>query len=215
MRAHREVIDLEQRINGRTNTVARRFDRVCEVLTDLGYLEGKGDHMTVTDAATVLTRLYSESDLLAAQCIRDGIWSDLEPAELAGVASAVVFESRKLDDDEPVALPRGITGSTISTMLRMWESLHEVERRHQLSITRKPDPGFALVMQRWASGASLQTLLLSTDITAGDFVRWTRQTIDLLGQIAQATPREDPVHDRAMIAADLLNRGVVSYSSQI
>jgi len=70
-------------------------------------------------------------------------------------------------------------------------------------------------MQRWASGTSLQSLLLSTDITAGDFVRWTRQTIDLLGQIAQATSRDDPLHDRAMIAADLLNRGVVSYSSQL
>jgi ATP-dependent RNA helicase HelY len=159
--------------------------------------------------------LYSESDLLAAQCIRDGIWGELEPADLAGVASAVVFESRKLDEDEPVALPRGVAGSTISTMLRIWEGLHEVERKHQLSITRKPDPGFAVVMQRWASGTSLQSLLLSTDITAGDFVRWTRQTIDLLGQIAQASSRDDPLHDRAVIAADLLNRGVVSYSSQL
>jgi ATP-dependent RNA helicase HelY len=212
MRAHREVVDLEQRINGRTNTVARRFDRVCDVLTELGYLEGKGDQMKVTDSASVLSRLYSESDLLAAQCIRDG---ELEPADLAGVASAVVFESRKLDEDEPVALPRGVAGSTISTMLRIWEGLHEVERKHQLSITRKPDPGFAVVMQRWASGTSLQSLLLSTDITAGDFVRWTRQTIDLLGQIAQASSRDDPLHDRAVIAADLLNRGVVSYSSQL
>ncbi len=215
MRAHREVVDLEQRINGRTNSVARRFDRVCDVLTELGYLEGKGDQMRVTEAASVLSRLYSESDLLAAQCIRDGIWGELEPADLAGVASAVVFESRKMDDDEPIALPRGVAGSTISTMLRIWEGLHEVERTHHLSITRKPDPGFAVVMQRWASGTSLQTLLLSTDITAGDFVRWTRQTIDLLGQIAQATAREDPLHDRAVIAADLLNRGVVSYSSQL
>ena len=53
-------------------------------------------------------------------------------------------------------------------------------------------------------------MLTSNDITAGDFVRWTRQVIDLLGQIAQALPGSDPRSRTAREAADLLTRGVIA-----
>ena len=36
---HRDTQTLERRIESRTNTIARQFDRVCDVLTTLGYLE--------------------------------------------------------------------------------------------------------------------------------------------------------------------------------
>jgi ATP-dependent RNA helicase HelY len=63
---------------------------------------------------------------------------------------------------------------------------------------------------RWAQGASLLTVLTNNDITAGDFVRWTRQVIDLLGQIAQALDAEDPRARTARSAADVLSRGVIA-----
>ena len=50
---------------------------------------------------------------------------------------------------------------------------------------------------------------------AGDFVRWIRQVIDLLGQVAQAVDPADPMRDTAHAAADLVNRGVVAYSSSV
>ena len=38
----RDAATLRRRVETRTNTVARQFDRVCEVLTALGYLAGDG-----------------------------------------------------------------------------------------------------------------------------------------------------------------------------
>lgn len=38
-RLQRDTKQLERRIEGRTNTIARTFDRICALLTDLGYLE--------------------------------------------------------------------------------------------------------------------------------------------------------------------------------
>ena len=46
-------------------------------------------------------------------------------------------------------------------------------------------------------------------------VRWIRQVIDLLGQVAQAVDPADPMRDTARFAADLVNRGVVAYSSSV
>jgi ATP-dependent RNA helicase HelY len=60
--------------------------------------------------------------------------------------------------------------------------------------------------------------LRESDMQAGDFVRWTKQVIDLLGQVADATLSADDEAAQetgrtARAAADLLRRGVVAYSS--
>ena len=48
----------------------------------------------MTADGRLLARIYSESDLLVAECLRTGAWNGLAPAELAAVLSAVVYESR-------------------------------------------------------------------------------------------------------------------------
>ena len=62
----RETEQIRQRAESRTHTIAREFDRVCEVLDVLGYLDGD----TVTPAGQRLARIYSELDLVAAECLR-------------------------------------------------------------------------------------------------------------------------------------------------
>ena len=53
-------------------------------------------------------------------------------------------------------------------------------------------------------------MLTSNDVSAGDFVRWTRQVIDVLEQISQAAS-DSQVTAAAREAADALDRGVVSF----
>lgn len=215
MRAKREMRDLEQRVEGRTNTIARRFDRICSVLEELGYLEGSGDATRVTAEGTLLMRLYAEADLLTARCLQSGAWVDLAPADLAAACSALVFEARVADANESPRLPRGAVRQALERMDAERDVLVETERRHRLEPTRALDAGFAWATHRWSSGASLQSVLDDQEITAGDFVRWTRQVIDLLGQITQALPIDDPLRATALQAADSLNRGVVSTVSTL
>ncbi|MHB1166625.1 MAG: DEAD/DEAH box helicase [Candidatus Nanopelagicales bacterium] len=214
-RADRQARDLERRVDGRTNSIAKRFDRVCEVLTELGYLTSSGNSAQVTDPGRMLMRLYTEADLIAAQSIREGAWSSLDPAELAAVCAAVVYEARGADDDAPSAMPTVAVRTAIERLRGLHEELADLESRHGLAITRRPDPGLVDSAYRWAKGANLLEVLTHADTTAGDFVRWTRQVIDLLGQVAQAVDADDPVRDTAHAAADLVNRGVVAYSASV
>jgi ATP-dependent RNA helicase HelY len=214
-RTARQIRDLERRVDGRTNSIAKRFDRVCEVLTDLQYLTTAGDDARVTASGRTLMRLYTESDLLAAQSLLDDNWAGLTPAELAAVCSAVVYESRGPDEDAVAPSPTPRIRAAVEDLGRLWAELHELESRHGLDISRRPDAGLVDATYRWASGANLLQVLTHSDITAGDFVRWSRQVIDLLGQIAQALEPGDPVRDAANAAADLVNRGVVAYSSAV
>lgn len=66
----------------------------------------------------------------------------------------------------------------------------------------------------WASGKGLDEVLREAEMPAGDFVRWCKQVIDVLGQIAAAAPGAgSTVPKNARKAVDELLRGVVAYSS--
>jgi len=183
-RQQKEVDDLERQINSRSHVIARTFDRVCAVLDELGYLDGD----TVTADGQRLSRLYSELDLVAAECIRRGVWDGLNPAELAACVSVLSFESRKQSDDvEPARLPGGPVRDVLTAMGRTWAELDQLERRNGLSFLREPDSGFVWAAYRWVRGAKLEDVLDSVPgLTPGDFVRSVKQLIDLLDQIAAA-----------------------------
>ena len=210
-RAQRQIQDLDRRIATRTHSIARQFDRVCETLVDLGYLQGEGDNLQITESGRMLGGLYSESDLLIAQCLKAGQWNNLQPHELAAVVACVVYQSRRSEGDVRPAVPGGPIESAVDELFRTWATLSDVERAHKLGPGPEPDAGLAWAIYRWAKGASLLTILTSNDVSAGDFVRWTRQVIDVLGQVQQAAtdPALREIADRAASAID---RGVVGYA---
>jgi ATP-dependent RNA helicase HelY len=183
-RQKKEADDLERQIGARSHVIARTFEKVCAVLDDLGYLDGD----TVTPAGQRLTRLYSELDLLVAECLRRGLWDGLNPAELAACVSVLSFESRKAPQDAgPARLPKGPVHEVLTEMARTWGELDHLEQRHGLSFLREPDPGFVWAAYRWVRGAKLEDVLDSVPgLTPGDFVRAVKQLIDLLDQIAAA-----------------------------
>ena len=66
-------------------------------------------------------------------------------------------------------------------------------------------------MHAWARGMSLDSVLSDADMAAGDFVRWAKQTIDLLDQLSIVA--EPDVAVTARKALDAVRRGIVAYSS--
>jgi ATP-dependent RNA helicase HelY len=202
---------LERRVAGKTSSIGRTFDSVCDVLTALGYLDGE----TVTATGSQLARVYSEADLLVVECLRSGAWDQLSAAELAAVASTLVYENRRPDESVP-RVPSGAVQSALGDMTRIWARLTEEESRHRLSFLRQPDAGFTWAAWRWASGGRLEQVLGDDpDLTAGDFVRWCKQLVDLLSQIALVAPSGSPVRATSRAAIDAVRRGVVAYSSVV
>ncbi len=206
-RLEREAEAAERRVAGRTHVIARTFDRVCAVLDELSYTDGD----TVTAEGRRLAVLYTELDLLVAECLRRGLWDGLGPAELAACVSALTFESRRPDDMSPPRLPQGKVREVLTSMVRVWGELDGIEKEHQLSFLREPDLGFAWTAHAWARGRPLEQVL-SPDLTPGDFVRAVKQLIDLLDQVA-AAGAAGAVAGAARRAIGALRRGVVAYSS--
>jgi len=220
-RLSREHHALVRRIEGRTSSIARVFDTVCEILTRTGHLvldpgeEGDLGGTRVTAAGQTLRRLYAESDLLVARCLQAGAWDGLGPAELAAAVSAVVFEARReeLSAGRPVpGGPQGRLARALDATVRQWSELTDLEAEHGITATRPIDLGLVDPVHRWASGRTLSSVLAGTDLAAGDFVRWCKQVIDLLDQVGQASTSPD-TRGTARRAVTALRRGVVAYSS--
>jgi ATP-dependent RNA helicase HelY len=207
-RLEREVASLEASVAARSHVISRTFERVCAVLEHLGYLQDAA----VTPDGRRLADLYTELDLLAAECLRRGLWDGLDPAELAASVSVLTFESRQSDDDGPPRMPAGPVRDVIASMVTLWGELDDVEKSNQLSFMRPPDLGFAWAAHAWARGKPLETVL-GMKLTPGDFVRAVKQLMDLLGQIAVAAGPGSPLASTAHAAVDALRRGVVAYTS--
>jgi ATP-dependent RNA helicase HelY len=201
----RDAKTLQRRVDQRTNTVARQFDRVCDVLETLGYLADDD----VTDLGRPLRRIYSELDLVVAEALRLGVLSGLAPAGLAAALSTLVYEARRPEDIVSARVPGGDAQRAIDDLERLWRELSEVEREHRLDFLRRPDPGLAWAAYRWTEGDELGEVLGESDLTAGDFVRWIKQLIDLCGQVADAAG-EGPLRHTARDVVRRIRRGVVA-----
>jgi ATP-dependent RNA helicase HelY len=210
LKLERDTANQRRRIETRTNTVARQFDRVCEVLRVLGYL----DDDVVTPDGKRLQRVYSELDLLISECLRERVWDGLEPADLAAVVSGLTFESRSSDDSPAPLLPNRQVLEVTERMNSLCTELKQLEREHRLNYLRVPDFGFAHAVWSWVHGATLDDVLRETEMAAGDFVRAMKQLIDVMAQVADASGPGD-LRDTVRAALTELRRGVVSYTSVV
>ncbi|MGI9124306.1 MAG: DEAD/DEAH box helicase, partial [Mycobacterium sp.] len=224
LRVERDNEQIRGKVSAATNSLARTFDRIVGLLSERGYIASGGDDgdPRVTDDGRLLARIYSESDLLVAECLRTGLWKGLAPAELAAVLSAMVFESRGSDGPTPVHhidMPTPAVRRALAETRRLADQLRADEAGHRLTPSREPDEGFAPAVFRWATTGDLAAALDASDVagsgtplSAGDFVRWCRQVLDLLDQVRNAAP--DPgVRKAAKRAIDDVRRGVVAVDS--
>ncbi len=217
-RLRRTVQSLRRQIDTRTGTVARVFDRVVEVLTALEYVRVAQGRTVLTDAGRVMRRIYGERDLLVAEALRQNLWSGLDAPSLAALASCLVYEprgdaARQGGQASARGLPRGAFREALEATTALWSRLDDLEQDHRLPGSEPPATGLALAMHSWARGVALDRVLGEADLAAGDFVRWTKQVIDLLDQLSTVAGGAAELARTARAARDALHRGIVSYSS--
>ena len=209
-RVQREVDDLRTKVKGRSESLARRFDRVLRILEAGGELEG----WQLTDWGERLARLFHESDLLIIESLRQGLLDDLDPASLAGLVSVFTYEHRSPEPAPAPWFPSAKVRRRWLDIEALARELNAVEEETGLTVTRPPDPTFVAVAFAWAAGEGFAEVVEDEELSGGDFVRNIKQLIDLLRQMGDAA--EDPATGAAcQAAADALFRGVVAASSTV
>jgi ATP-dependent RNA helicase HelY len=200
-----QLAGVDRRIRVRTETLARRFDRVLAVLQDLGYVDG----WAVTDKGRTLARIYGEGDVLVGELLAAGLLEGLSPPEAAALISTVVYEARERNP-LPGRLPTALTAERHEALERIWRRVRRTEDEHQVQLCRELESGFATPVFHWAEGRPLEEVLRETEMAAGDFVRNCKQLLDLLRQIEEVAEGETTAIVGEARRAVL--RGVVAYT---
>ncbi len=209
LRLERENGQVERRMATRTNTIAAHFDKICLVLESLGYLE---DGVRVTEQGRRLARIYTELDLVAAECLRAGLFDELTHPQLAAVLASFVYEARRSDGFEHrPRMPDAMTAHVMTEVRKVWREVSLLERDHRLERGPEPDIGFSEAAYGWAAGRPLAEVLAESGLTAGDFVRWVRQVLDFADQIGQAAGR-GAVRQTTHALTRSMRRGVVDFT---
>jgi ATP-dependent RNA helicase HelY len=213
-RLERDIARLERRVRGRSESLARQFDRVLRVLEAWEYVDG----WSLTEWGDLLARLYAEGDLIIAESLREGLLDDLSPADVGALVSCFTYERRGPEGVGPVPPARWPTRELATRWReidRIARELNHNEDDAGLPETRTPDPGFVSYVHNWVAGHDLADVLESDEMmTGGDFVRHVKQCIDLLRQLGEVAPKPATA-EAARAAADACFRGVIVASSVV
>ena len=200
-----QLAGVDRRIRVRTETLARRFDRVLAVLQDLGYVDG----WTITEKGRTLARIYGEGDVLVGELLGAGLLEELSPSEAAAVISTVVYEARERNP-LPGQLPTEAAAQRYEALQRIWRRIRRTEDEHPVQLCRELEAGFATPVFHWAEGKALEEVLRETEMAPGDFVRNCKQLLDLLRQIEEVA--DGSTAEIVGEARRAVLRGVVAYT---
>ena len=208
--------------------LSRQLGHRVAVLEQLGFLSD----WSLTPSGRRLARIYHEADLLIAEALGSDVLAGAEPAVVAGVLSAVVFEPRRARRLSPAIRATGAAdrrshlqdrlgdkrtaelASRCEAVQALGERVRAVEEAHLVPRTRQPAAGLATAVASWARGASFATALGVAardvgDLAPGDFVRTMKSVADLAQQVSH-TADDTGVAAAAREAVGLLLRGVVA-----
>jgi ATP-dependent RNA helicase HelY len=169
--------------------------------------------VVVTPTGQKLRRIYGEKDLLTALSLQKGAFGDVDAAELAALATVLVYQAKREERGVRPKLPSVSLEVAMDIIIRQWSELTDLEESERLPQTGEPELGLVWPMYKWAKGKHLQLALNGTELAAGDFVRWTKQVIDLLDQLAKVPDLPGGLRRRCIEAIGLIRRGVVAYSA--
>jgi ATP-dependent RNA helicase HelY len=206
---NRELEATLSQIEGRTNQVARTFDRICVLLMTIGYIDEVEEDLVVLEHGRKLARIYGERDLLIAEAVREKLWDDLDAPGIAAMAAVLVYEARRDEEFEP-RIPKGAFAGRLEATVDLWHDLEGLAKANRLPASSPLDPGICYAIHRWATGARLDTVLDAADLLPGDFIRWCKQIIDLLEQLSSVA--DGKLAGTAKDAIEKVKRGIVAYS---
>ncbi|MCW5879618.1 MAG: hypothetical protein KIS91_01550 [Anaerolineae bacterium] len=210
-----EFLDAEvEKAEYRARRGARRFvRRLEEVLSRFGYVIND----RVTRRGKWLERIFSTNALTLAEMLNRRLLDDLSPEEVAEVVSWFAFD-RDPQEAPLLRLPPPVLRAR-REIFELHDAVLRAEAQAGVAQSEFLPERFYGVALRWAQGATLAEAAALMGLDEGDVVSGLQKTIDLLGQLRDATayaaPRATPLTAKLRTAERLLRHGVIETAYQM
>src|SRR6059036_1506699 len=221
-REWRELEALTERLGVRQRALEQQRDaywheflRVVEVLEQFGAVRDR----RLEPRGRLIAGLRHDNELLVAEGVFRGVFTDLNAAEAAAVCSALIEEARSgeaaIARDFLKKRPR--LRRKLDQLESLANTIHEAQRAHHLRLPLAVHAGFMPAVYRWASGEDDWGAIVEESFGGheGDLIRAMRRLIDLLRQLAES-PEVPPETARLLAqVARIIDRSIVLESALI
>jgi antiviral helicase SKI2 len=214
IKAH--IAELRQALSDQNLQLLPDYEQRIRVLADLGFVDNDS---RILLKGKVAAEIHSADELVLTELILDNVLADYDPAEIAALLSAFVFQEKT--ESVPTltaALERGR-----EAIVRISEKVNAVQTAHQVILSSddsndfvsRPRFGLTEVVYEWARGMPFKNITDLTDVLEGTIMRTITRLDETCREVKNAARIiGDPTLYRKMDAAqELIKRDITAVAS--
>ncbi|KAK4456392.1 NUC185 domain-containing protein [Cladorrhinum samala] len=211
-----QIDQLRQSLSDQNLQLLPDYEQRIQVLKDLSFID---DETRIQLKGKVACEIHSGDELVLTELILENVLADYEPAEIAALLSAFVFQEKT--DSEPkltTNLERGM-----KKIVELSEKVNEVQVRHQVIQTSeesndfvsKPRFGLMEVVYEWARGVSFKNITDLTDVLEGTIVRTITRLDETCREVKNAARiiGDPELYQKMTVAQELIRRDITAVAS--
>ncbi|MGM9991808.1 MAG: DEAD/DEAH box helicase [Candidatus Bruticola sp.] len=205
LKAVKRKEEIEELIERSRTSYWRQFVALEAVLSDVGYIV---DHRPTWEGIMAAS-LRASNILLLGEIILSGILDELEPAELAGVASSLVLGDARVAMMKPLE-PSKKAEWTIKAICAIASDVEALQERYDVHVPVLINSTFSGITEFWCLGTSWQDVReFLGEENEGDLIKVMRRTLDILRQFEHAPHVSERLAGLCREAEALLDRDEV------
>ncbi|KAK1758129.1 NUC185 domain-containing protein [Echria macrotheca] len=192
------------------------YEQRIQVLKDLSFID---DGSRIQLKGKVACEIHSGDELVLTELILENVLAEYEPAEIAALLSAFVFQEKT----ESVPLLSGKLEKGMKTIIEISEKVNAVQTLHQViqsseesnDFASRPRFGLMEVVYEWARGMSFKNITDLTDVLEGTIVRTINRLDETCREVKNAARiiGDPELYQKMAAAQEMIRRDITAVAS--
>lgn len=210
------ISQLRQSLSDQNLQLLPDYEQRIQVLNDLNFIDVDS---RIQLKGKVACEIHSGDELVLTELILDNVLSEYDPAEIAALLSAFVFQEKTTCEPSLTSnLERGKT-----TIIEISEKVNAIQTLHQViqssdesnDFVSKPRFGLMEVVYEWARGMSFKNITDLTDILEGTIVRTITRLDETCREVKNAARiiGDPDLYRKMQTAQEMIKRDITAVAS--
>lgn len=192
------------------------YEQRIQVLKDLGFID---EDSRILLKGKVACEIHSGDELVLTELILDNVLADYEPAEIAALLSAFVFQEKT--GTEPSLTSKLEHGKDI--IVEISEKVNDIQTLYQViqsaddsnDFVSRPRFGIMEVVYEWARGMSFKNITDLTDVLEGSIVRTITRLDETCREVKNAARivGDPELYQKMQAAQEMIKRDITAVAS--
>lgn len=210
------IENLRQALSNQNLQLLPDYEQRIQVLKDLEFIDNAS---RIQLKGKVACEIHSGDELVLTELILDNVLADYEPAEIAALLSAFVFQEKSdMVPNLSSNLERGR-----NTIIEISEKVNAIQTKYQVIQTSeesndfacKPRFGLMEVVHEWARGMSFKNITDLTDVLEGTIVRTISRLDETCREVKNAARiiGDPELYQKMQTAQEMIKRDITAVAS--